>query len=459
MTDYLVKSSETQDLLRTERPISSCSSFHVKRFVIQLAAVTGLCLNNGLYGFLAGFTSPTETELIRPGLFSTLTFSIFSSLTLFGLSSLVIGPFAAKLSNKFMLIITSLLGGFGWFLIILGHDIYSMIIGRFLTGIQIGGTNALASICMSEISSVKHRKFYSALIIFPSGFCIFLTYLLGTFMTFRWLATSALLILVIQTVLLICSPQSPKWLIDNRQEGQARKNLKLINGTNFDVDKEITKLNDDQAQRSSGNPFSGIMHRTVLKPIFIACAIQFFKGFSGQPMFYSYAASLFSRTGLNSNISSLPYPILMTVGTVISALLAKRVSRKKLLISTTVMQGVANLSFFLYFLITRHTQHCSQPFSSIDCSLLSLWPVLSLSTYSLFYAIGWGTISWSMFADSFDPNYKEVSAGIVTFWYTIIVTIIVLVFPNFVSFFGFWPFFLLLTIECLIAVCFEYVFF
>ena len=452
--------SESQSLLPYKGTSHYASS--KRRYLIRLISIVALSLSNGIVGFANGFTSPTETELIRPGLFSTFTFSIFSSLTLFGLSSLVIGPFAAKLSNKFMLIITSLLGGFGWFLIILGHDIYSMIIGRFLTGIQIGACVTLTTIFMDEISSKENRNFDTAVILTSSGFCIFLTYLIGSFLSYRWLGICVLMVLVTQTILLILCPSSPNWLIHAGYVREARKTLLHINGDNFDANKEIEKIQSvfiTSSQRPRNSCLSDVTQWDILKPILIACGLQFFKGFSGQPMFYSYAASLFSRTGLNSNISSLPYPILMTVGTVISALLAKRVSRKKLLISTTVMQGVANLSFFLYFLITRHTQHCSQPFSSIDCSLLSLWPVLNLSTYSFFYAIGWGTISWSMFADSFDPNYKEVSAGIVTFWYTIIVTIIVLVFPNFVSLFGDWPFFLLLTIECFLALCFEYIFF
>ena len=444
------------------QPFPSNQSSNVKMWILRIVTVTALCLGNSIFGSVGGYTSPTEVQLIRPGLFTTFTFSIFSSVTLYGVSSLVMSPFANRLSNKFMLILANLLSGVGWVLIILGHDIYSMIIGRFLTGIQIGAFNTLATIYMSEISSEKDRKFLTAIILLPSSLSLFLTYLLGNYISFRWLGIYALSVLFIQTILLIFCPQSPNWLILVGYEKRAKKNLKLINGCDFDVDKEIEKIQNDVAsptQQPKTNPFSGIMQWPILKPILIACGLQFFKGFSGQAMFYSYAASLFSRTGLNSNISSLPYPILMTLGHLISALLAKRVSRKKLLISTTVMQGVANLSFFLYFLITRHTQHCSQPFSSIDCSLLSLWPVLSLSTYSLFYAIGWGTISWSMFADSFDPKYKEVSAGIVTFWYTIIVTIIVLVFPNFVSLFGEWLFFLLLTIECFLAIFFEYFFF
>ena len=429
----------------------------IKRYVLQLTAVTALCLSNGMYGFLAGFTSPIEAEVIRSGVFNTFTFSLFSSLTLFGLSSLVIGPVAAKLSNKFVLIITSLIGGMGWVLIIIGHDIYSMIFGRFLTGIQIGGTLTL-TIYMSEISDAKNKKFYPSLIIFSSDCFLFLTYLIGNFLSFRWLAVTALLTVFIQTVLLICCLQSPVWLIRIGCMERAQTNLITLNGNDFDVNKEIELLQHDFTQNTKISVL-GIFRWSVLKPILVACALQFFKGLSGQSIFLFYSSSLFTRTGLDPNLSTLPYPLLIAVGVILSAMLTKMFSRKKMLISTTAMQGVANFSFFLYYFITRSIEHCSDPFSSFQCFFLSFWPIFNMSVYSFTFGIGWGTISWSMFADSFDPKYKEISAGIVTFWFTLVSTITLLIFPNFVITFGFWPIFIIFTINCFVATCFEAIFF
>ena len=329
-----------------------------------------------------------------------------------------------------------------------------MIFGRFLTGTQIGGTLTLNTIYMSEISSAKNRKVYTALIIFASDFFMFLIYFFGSFLSFRWLATIALENTNIQSIMLICCPQSPIWLLSLGCKERARKILISLNGKDFDADQKMERMHD-LAQSSKENPIFGMFQWVILKPILVACALQFFKGFSGQPILYSYSASLLIGTGLNVHLFTLPYPIFMTIGVISSALLTKLVSRKKILICTTAMQGLVNFSFFLYFLITRSIKHCPDPFSSIECALLSLWPVFNLFTYSLNYGLGWGTIAWSMFADTFNPKYKQVSAGLVTFWYTIVVTTGVFIFPNFVTYFGFWPIFLLFAINCLAAIFFE----
>ena len=88
------------------------------------------------------------------------------------------------------------------------------------------------------------------------------------------------------------------------------------------------------------------------------------------------------------------------------------------------MQAIANLSLFLYFIISSRI---TGNIGSTATTLLSLWPILNLSVYSLFYNTGWGTIAWAVYADIFEPDYKEVSAGLVTLFYAMVLTGIVFV--------------------------------
>ena len=121
------------------------------------------------------------------------------------------------------------------------------------------------------------------------------------------------------------------------------------------------------------------------------------------------------------------------------------------------MQALANFSFFLYFILSSRITGCvAASATTAPCFMLSLWPIINLSFYSLFYNIGWGTIAWTVYADIFEPDYKEVSAGLVTLFYALVLTGIVFVFPNFTGWLGDWPFFLLLTVECVVALVFEY---
>ncbi|KAI6647021.1 hypothetical protein LOD99_8945 [Oopsacas minuta] len=430
----------------------------LRSYLIQFVSINALCLGYILYGWVISFTSPTESELMSIGLFNTLSFSLFSSLSLFGFSSFITSLFAKQWSCKFILMITTLCGGLGWILIIISNDIYSMILGRVLTGVHIGACMGLSMSYMVEVCNEKQQRFYGALILLPSAVALVFLYLLANYFSYRWLGVFGLIGIVLQAVLLMFSPQSPTWLLYMGFNLSAKETMIWIHGEDFDVEGEVKRIEQQISKSNEQNSYlslSGFCRWKTIRPILIACSLQGFKGFSGQPVYYSYAASLFSRTSFNPDISALPYPILLSVGTLISVLLASHVSRKKILLVTTFMQAIANFTFFLYFMLSTHITVCTGS-GSIPCVLLSIWPILSLCLYSLFYTIGWGTIAWTVYADIFDPNYKEVSAGIVTLFYALVMTCIVFIFPNFIASFGEWPFFLLLTLECVAGLCFEY---
>ena len=431
-----------------------------RSYAIQFFSLNSLCLGYIMYGWVISFTSPIEAEVLRIGLFNTFTFSLFSSLSLFGFSSFITSLFAKEWSCKFILMICTLFGGVGWMLIIISHDVSSMIVGRILTGIHVGSCLGLSMSYMGDICNEKQHKFYGALILFPSAVALVLLYILADYFSYKWLAVFGMAGIVLQATSLLLSPQSPAWLVYMGLNRQAKEVMLQIHGEGFDVEEETKRITLNltlSAQKTTCSNVSGFFKWRTLRPIIIACTLQGFKGCSGQPVYYSYAASLFSNTAFNPNISALPFPILMSIGSIMSAILANRVSRKRILLGTTFMQAIANFSFFLYFLLSSHITSCTgDSVTTVPCILLSLWPILSLSLYSLFYTTGWGTIAWTVYADIFEPDYKEVSAGFVTLFYALLLTSVVFVFPNFTGWLGNWPFFLLLTVECLAGLVFEY---
>ena len=456
--EELHKSKSLLDNVSIQKtPIPKCC--YNKQIAIHFLLITALCLGYGIYGWMISYTSPTEKELLTIGIFDTLTFSIFSSLTLFGVSSFITSPFAKRWSCKFVMIVSTLSGGAGWLLIIVANDVYSMIAGRLLTGLHVGTCMGLSMIFIGEISNEEQVKVYAALVITPSAVALIFLYLFSVFLSFRWLGVVAMAAVLLQAVLLMLCPQSPTWLVYVGLDSRARDTLLAIHGETFDAEGEIDRIKTNLRVSNAQSVIASIrdlLRWKTLRPILIVCALQAFKGCSGQPIYYSYAASLFSKTPINPDIAALPYPILLSVGCLISVLLAKRVTRKKLLISTTAMQAVANFSFFLYFSLDGYFGDCADMSTSISCVMLSIWPMLSISVYSLFYNVGWGTIAWTVYTDSFDPNYKEISAGLVTLSYAVLLTGLVFVFPSFIEMFGDWPFFLLLSIECLVGIVFIY---
>ena len=449
---------ESKSLIEREKKKFDYSKF--RSYVIQFCSLNSLCLGYTMYGWVISFTSPIEAEVLGIGLFDTFTLSLFSSLSLFGFSSFITSLFAKEWSCKFILMVCTLFGATGWMLIIISYDVPSMLVGRVLTGVHVGSCMGLSMGYMGEICNKNQLKFYGALILFPSSVALVVLYILADYFTYRWLAVFGMGGIVLQAILLLFSPQSPTWLVYMGLNREAKDTMVRIHGEEFDTEEEVKSIMLKltlSSQKTTYSNVSGFFKWRTLRPIIIVCTLQGFKGCSGQPVYYSYAASLFSNTAFNPNISSLPYPILLSAGCLVSVLLANRVSKKNILLSTTFMQAIANFSFFIYYILSSYTTDCAgDSATTAACVLFSLWPILNLSLYSFFYSIGWGTISWTLYANIFEPDYKEVSAGLVTLFYALVLTSIVFVFPNFTGWLGDWPFFLLLTVECVAGLVFEY---
>ena len=282
-----------------------------RSYVIHFFPLNSLCMGYFMYGWVISFTSPIEEEVLRIGLFNTFTFSLFSSMTLFGFSSFITSLFAKEWSCKFILMICTLFGGVGWMLIIISHDVSSMIVGRVLTGVHVGSCMGLSMSYMEEICNEKQHKFYGALILFPTAVALVFLYVLADYFSYRWLAVFGIGGIVIQATLLLLSPQSPAWLVYMGLNREAKEVMVKIHGKEFDAEQEVKNITLKltlSAQKTTYSNLSGFFKWRTLRPIIIACTLQGFKGCSGQPVYYSYAASLFSNTAFSPDISALPYP-------------------------------------------------------------------------------------------------------------------------------------------------------
>ena len=87
---------------------------------------------------------------------------------------------------------------------------------------------------------------------------------------------------------------------------------------------------------------------------------------------------------------------------------------KKLLIVTTFVQIIANalLGLILYFSIQEF--HCiNDTQHALLCRILNIavLPLIAISGFSV--GIGCGSISWWLYGQILDPNYRTISAGII----------------------------------------------
>ena len=126
-------------------------------------------------------------------------------------------------------------------LIIISHDVPSMLVGRVLTGIHVGSCMGLSMSYMGECNEKQH-KFYGALIMFPYSLALVLLYILADYCSYRWLAVFGMAGIVIQAILLLLSPQSPAWLVYMGLNRKAKDMMNPIHGEEFDAEEEVKSI-------------------------------------------------------------------------------------------------------------------------------------------------------------------------------------------------------------------------
>ena len=149
-------------------------------------------------GFGIGFTSPTLSELLKLGLLDDTTYPIFTSLFVVGLAlgSILSIPGSKYLGRKMVSILSSLPVTFGWLLIAVGTNFGYLLAGRFFHGIGAGMIATVIPVYLGEITPPAARGFWTG---FGGVYDVtgtFIVYLVGVFVSFRWLYSGCCVISV-----------------------------------------------------------------------------------------------------------------------------------------------------------------------------------------------------------------------------------------------------------------------
>jgi MFS family permease len=161
------------------------------------------------------------------------------------MGALFAGPLSAKQGRlrpmRYMTFI-SLLGAAAE---ALSPSIPILALGRFVSGIAAGASTVIVPLYISEIAPPGQKGFFGAFTQISTNMGIFITQLLGYFLSYgsmwRWILAAAGIVAVLQFGLLVGSVESPKWSAENDSEGmrRARTDLEKIRGSKVDLKEEV----------------------------------------------------------------------------------------------------------------------------------------------------------------------------------------------------------------------------
>lgn len=407
------------------------------------------CISGLLFGYDTGVISSTlvsiGTDLSSRTLTSLDKGLITSATSFFALiASPVAGILSDKLGRKRIIIFADLLFTLGAVWQALCSSVWSMIVGRSLVGLAIGGASLIVPLYISELAPGHMRgRLVTVSLLFITGGQV-VAYIVGwAFSTvpsgWRWMVGLGAAPALIQLLSLIFTPETPRFLAKINKEHEAKKVLeKVYRGSVNDLSSCVNAVikaikaeifEEEEAERrlkSSQHSSSMIpaqlrsllFHPPHARALTITCMLQGLQQLCGFNSIMYFSATIFELLQFSSpTLTALSIAITNFAFTVLAFYLIDRTGRRRILLYTIPMMVVALLLCALAFttitLPDGNLNHNTETQSPTRSHLPAIAILISLILYVSPYATGLGPVPWQQ-SELFPLSVRSLGSGIAT---------------------------------------------
>ena len=386
-----------------------------------ISAVIIAALGGLLFGFDTAVISGTTASLqavyqLTP---FALGFTVASALIGTIAGAIVVGRPADRLGRRKVLFIIALLYLFSAIGSALAWNWYSFLFFRFIGGIGVGGASVVSPMYIAEISPARVRGRMVAV----TQFNIVLGILLAFFSNYlvvqidlgdvewRWMFGVEAFPAAAFFLLLFLTPRSPRWLIGQDREDEARAVLSRLGTDTGNVDQEIAEIQAslDLAHHSLREPF---FRKAYSKPILLAVAIAMFNQLSGINALMYYAPHIFKMAGAGEDsalLQSVAVGGTNLVFTMIALAIIDHFGRRRLML-------VGSVGYILSLCCTAWAFYA---YGTEFTSTGSVVVLVSLLVFIASHAFGQGAVIWVFISEIF-PNRVRArgqALGSFTHWF------------------------------------------
>ncbi|KAL9343070.1 hypothetical protein Peur_063501 [Populus x canadensis] len=291
---------------------------------------------------------------------------------------------------------------------------YVLILGRLFVGLGIGIASVTAPVYIAEASPSEVRGgLVSTNVLMITG-GQFLSYLVNLAFTevpgtWRWMVGVAAVPAVIQFCIMLCLPESPRWLFMKDDKAKAIAILSKI----YDVARlqdEIDHLSiteEEECQKRNDVKISDVFKSKEIRLAFLVGAgLQAFQQFTGINTVMYYSPTIVQMAGFSSNqlalLLSLVIAAMNAAGTVLGIYLIDHFGRKKLAISS--LAGVIASLFILAGAFFGKSSGSSN-------ELYGWIAVLGLALYIACFSPGMGPVPWTVNSEIYPEQYRGICGG------------------------------------------------
>ncbi|MEN9572136.1 MAG: hypothetical protein RL172_3367 [Bacteroidota bacterium] len=321
----------------------------------------------------------------------------------------IIGAGAGSIpANKFGRKKTLILIGIIFFVSALGsalaNDVYTFMFYRFLGGLSIGASSVVAPVYISEIAPPQHRGKMGIAFQLNVVAGILLAYLVNYLLQgvggendWRYMLGLIAIPSLVFSVMMFFTPESPRWLILNRNNEAEARRVFAMSGANAD---ELVHEIKNSKQPKKESLFSG----KFSKPLMLAFLLALFNQLSGINAIIYFAPRVFEMAGLGKNaafLSSAGIGIVNFVFTVLGWYLIDRSGRRKLMF-------IGSVGYIISLTLM------ALAFAGVIKGGITLFVFMFIAAH----AIGQGSVIWVFLSEIFPNSVRAAgtSFGCLTHW-------------------------------------------
>jgi sugar porter (SP) family MFS transporter len=400
------------------RPAAFTPSARASWYVIRISLIAAL--GGFLFGFETAVISGAEKTIQQLWSLSSgmLGFTVASSLIGTVLGSLIAGAPAQRYGRKKVLTVIALMylvSSVGcsltpiWFL---------FIMFRFIGGIAVGASSVVGPMYISEVAPahVRGRLAGSFQLMIVGG--IFIAYLTNFLFinlgadSWRWMLGIMVVPAALFAILLRTIPESPRWLVLNRRDEEAKTIFAKTGEPNA-----MGVIQLEHQLEHYGLKEKLFMGNTYRKPIMYAVLLAMFNQLSGINAILYYAPRIFEMAGF-SKADAYLQPVYIgganLLFTIIAMTVIDKFGRKTLLLI-----GCVGLIVFLG--LTAHAfSGGGNPGKNVLFYLLG---------YIAFFAFSQGAVLWVFISEIFPNSVRSQGGSLGSFTHWIMAAIISWTFP------------------------------
>ena len=393
----------TQPILKKIKPSSA--------FVITISIVAALG------GLLFGYDTAVIAGAIGP---LTIKFNLSPAMVGWAVSSAIwgcvfgamtAGYMSDRWGRKKVLIVTAVLFTISAIGSAIPSSLFTFVIARFIGGLGIGAASMLSPLYIAEIAPSDKRgrlvTLYQLAIVIGINLIYFVNMQIAAAgdeswnieMGWRYMLGSGTLPALLFFVLLFFVPESPRWLIKRRRDGEALDTLERVNGT--DSANEIFKEIKSTLNEESGT-VKELFAPGLRRALMIGIVLALFSQITGINAIIYYAPEIFKSAGLASG-SALAQTFLIgivnTAFTFVALWLIDIVGRRKLL-----LWGVSGMIICLL-----GTGLCFY-FNMVS----GAWLLVFILGYIASFACSLGPIPWVIMSEIFPTKIRGIAMSFAT---------------------------------------------